>query len=68
LEENPLLILGFGINAYFSMIKQMLFMMFFVCLANLPLFYIYGQGNAHSDNALAALSLGNMGGSLSICS
>ena len=67
LEENPLLVLGFGINAYFNIIKQMLYMMMFICLVNLPLFYIYNQYDALDKSAISGLSLGNMGGSLSVC-
>lgn len=43
-------------------------MMIFICILNLPLFYIYTSYDAHHLNAIASLSLGNMGGSLTICS
>ena len=67
MEDNPLLVLGFGINAYFNIIKQMLYMMMFICFVNLPLFYIYSQYDALDKSAISSLSLGNMGGSLSVC-
>jgi hypothetical protein len=65
--NNPFLILGFGINAYFKIIKAMLYMMFWVCIANIPLFYIFSQYDTHKGFPLASLSLGNMGGADSIC-
>ncbi len=68
MEENPLLLLGFGINAYFNIIKQMLYMMIAVCIINMPLFYIYGGYGAIKNDAIASVSLGNMGGSVAICS
>jgi hypothetical protein len=68
LEANPLLLFGFGINAYFNIIKQMLYMMIFVCIINLPLFYIYGSYGAIKNDMFAAVSLGNMGGAVTTCS
>jgi hypothetical protein len=65
--HNPLLVLGFGMNAYFKIIKAMLYMMFWVCVANLPLFWIFSQYDTFSTMPLASLSLGNMGGAVSIC-
>ncbi len=41
IANNPFLVLGFGMNAYFKIIKAMLYMMFWVCIANIPLFYIF---------------------------
>lgn len=67
LQENPMLVLGFGMNAYFKIIKAMLYMMFWVCIANLPLFWIYTQYDTFETMPLASVSLGNMGGAQSIC-
>ena len=49
LDENPLLVLGFGINAYFKIIKLMLYMMFWILVANLPLFYIFSKYDTFSN-------------------
>lgn len=68
MEQNPLLLLGFGINAYFNIIKQMLYLMIGVLIINLPLFYIYGSYGAIQNDAIASVSMGNMGGAVSICS
>ena len=67
IANNPFLVLGFGINAYFKIIKAMLQMMFWVCIANIPLFYIFAQYDTHKGFPLASLSLGNRGGADSIC-
>jgi len=67
LHQNPMLELGFGMNAYFKMIKYMLILMFWVCLANLPLFWIFSQYDTYETMPLASLSMGNMGGAMSIC-
>lgn len=42
--------------------------MLFICFANIPLFYIYTSYDAHKIDAIAMVSLGNMGGALAICS
>lgn len=58
---------GFGINAYFKIVKYMLYMMFWILLANLPLFWIYSSYDTFDGLPLASISLGNMGGAMSIC-
>ena len=41
LENNPLLVLGFGMNAYFKIVEYMWYMMFWIFVVNLPIFWIY---------------------------
>jgi hypothetical protein len=53
-------------NAYFNIIKAMLYMMIVICISNLPLFYLYSSSNS-KITSIASLSLGNMGGAFSIC-
>jgi hypothetical protein len=62
-----MLVLGFGMNAYFKVIKSMLQMMFWVCIANLPLLYIFASYETFPNMPLASLSLGNMGGANTLC-
>ena len=53
LQQNPLLVLGFGINAYFQIIKAAFILMLVCMLANLPLIYIYSSYSAYSDMPIA---------------
>lgn len=53
-------------NAYFNIIKAMLYMMIVICISNFPLLYLYSS-NDDNFTSLASLSLGNMGGAFSIC-
>ena len=62
-----MLVLGFGINAYFKMIKAAFILMLVCMLANLPLIFIYSSYDAYHDMPIAQASLGNLGGSLSVC-
>jgi hypothetical protein len=43
-------------------------MMIFICIINLPLFWIYTKYDVLEDNMIAKYSLGNIGGSASTCS
>ena len=67
LQQDPMLKLGFGMNAYFQIIKAMFNLMFWVCLANAPLLFIYSSYNTFPTMPLASLSLGNMGGAVTLC-
>ena len=70
LEEDPFLMLGFGLNSYFQVVIQLLVMVCFITLFILPLLWIFSS----YDN-LAALpgydfnqyTLGNMGGADAYC-
>jgi hypothetical protein len=67
MNEYPMLVMGFGMNAYFKIIKAMLYMMFWIMIANLPLFWIFNQYDTFETMPMASLSLGNMGGAVSYC-
>lgn len=41
--------------------------MSFICLMNLPLFFIYTRYDTHQKDFIAKLSLGNLGGSETVC-
>lgn len=75
LIDNPFLVLGFGINAYFDMMLQLCEMFFIITMFFIPVFVWY-RNNAESALAtkelnpikqLKAFSLGNMGGATTVC-
>ena len=68
LEEKPFLLCGFGINAFMDLTGGLGFLMLFLRILNIPLFYIYSQNGALSQDLLSTLTIGNLGGSDSICS
>jgi len=72
IQENPFIILGYGVNAYFEIIQAFCYMMGFVTLFYIPVFSVY------SSNPISALStdpksfinvwsLGNYGASRVMC-
>jgi hypothetical protein len=68
--EDPYLTLGFGMVAYFSMLKALILMFSIFTLLVLPVISIYGSytGLESGDNyAKSKYSLGNMGFSEHIC-
>lgn len=42
--DDPYLILGYGVNAYFQILASLARMFFWVFLFSLPMLYIYGSG------------------------
>ena len=71
-QENPFLILGYGINAYFEIISSLFWMMFVVTLAFIPILSVYSSNpvNALADRPKAFFnmwSLGNYGASAVKC-
>jgi hypothetical protein len=70
IEEDPYLLMGFGMNAYFMIIKQLIFMFMWISLFTAPLMYIYSSYNNFAGTLYYPLdmwSLGNMGGSSTQC-
>lgn len=75
LIENPFLMLGFGINAYFDMMLQLCEMFFIITLFFIPVFVWYhnNEENALATTAmnpikqLKTFTLGNMGGASTVC-
>lgn len=41
--DNPYLLLGYGFNAYFDVIRDLVNYFFFTTIFVIPLFMIYGQ-------------------------
>lgn len=68
--EDPYLSLGFGMVAYFSMLKALIFMFSIFTLFMIPIISIYAgyDGLASGNNySKTKFSLGNMGFSEHIC-
>jgi hypothetical protein len=60
--------LGFGMNAYFEIIEQLIYMMVFISIVTIPAMYIYSSYNALEPYTMFDnLTLGNMGGSSISC-
>lgn len=58
------IIIGFGFNAYFDVIRQLLFMMIFISIVTIPVMMTYASYSGLSTTAMAMFnqySLGNMG-------
>ena len=43
IEDNPFMLLGYGLNSYFAVVVQMMVMMGLVMLISLPLMMIYAS-------------------------
>ena len=75
LIENPFLILGFGINAYFDMMLQLCEMFVIITIFFIPVYAWYANVEEHAlassepnpIKQMRALTLGNMGGASTVC-
>jgi hypothetical protein len=70
IEEDPFLLMGFGMNAYFGIVAQLTAMFCWITLFSIPLMYIYSSYNGLATAVYYPLdmwSLGNMGGSSVQC-
>jgi len=71
IEKHPFLLFGYGMNAYFDLMLDLLYMMMFLSLLSIPLMFKFAsfsglQGSA--SYSLSQYSLGNLGGSNTQCS
>lgn len=72
-EENldePYLILGYGINAYFAILASVSKMFFWVTVFAIPMYYIYSSGGhlkGFKSYPISQFSIGNFGGSTMFC-
>ena len=64
-DKDPYLLLGYGMNSYFTVMIQLMWLCILICVAAIPLMGIYATGENLSG--LAAFSLGNLGGSDVVC-
>lgn len=39
--KKPFLLLGYGINAYFDLLQQLVYMFLMITLFSLPIYYLY---------------------------
>lgn len=70
IEEDPYLQLGYGMNAYFQIVLQLMCMMFLIMCVTVPMMLIYSSQNALEQlpgYSFNAYTLGNFGGSQSLC-
>jgi hypothetical protein len=55
--------LGYGVNAYFNIIKYLGIMFFMITLFSIPIYVIYSSNAVNMLSGLNKFSLGNLGGS-----
>jgi len=70
IEEDPFLLLGYGVNSYFNIMLDLMWMNICITIFLLPLMYFYSvndqlalKGHSAAKYALDQFTLGNMGGS-----
>jgi len=70
IEEDPFLLLGFGVNSYFDIMLELMKMNLMITLFLVPMYYCYSHNHQLALKAgsgpkynLLQYSLGNMGGS-----
>lgn len=49
IENDPYLSLGYGVNAYFDLLFQLMTMFLVISVICLPIFFIYGTGGGFVD-------------------
>lgn len=70
ISQDPYLILGYGINAYFDILLSLSAMFVCISLICIPIFLIYSSGQAYSQQKsfiISKFTLGNLGGSQIVC-
>ena len=65
LEKDPFLLLGYGMNSYFTIMCELTIMCALICAVAIPLMMVYSTGNTLVG--LSVYSLGNLGGSDVFC-
>ena len=65
IEENPYLLLGYGMNSYFTIMLQLMLLCMIICVVTVPLSLVYAQGGEFTG--MNAYTLGNLGGSSVYC-
>jgi hypothetical protein len=68
LKDDPFLYLGYGVNAYFRILYQMMMLFIIVTIFYLPIFSVYSSNSAKALKGQASYginqySMGNIGGS-----
>ena len=71
IQADPFLLLGYGVNAYFDILYQLINCFVFITIFSMPIYYLYASEAGFSDQGKSYLvsrySLGNLGGSSVTC-
>ncbi len=70
ISQDPYLVLGYGINAYFDILYSLSLMFVCITIFCLPVYWIYSSGTAFSQQRsflVSKFSIGNLGGSSVVC-
>jgi len=65
IEEDPFILLGYGMNSYFKIMLQMMYMCILISLVAVPLMWTYSTGAGLTGYAL--YSLGSLQGATNYC-
>ena len=71
-DEDPYEIFGYGIQAYFKMLEQLIKIFLVITIIMSPVFYIYYHGDAYDhleglNKYMAPFTLGNIGHAKTEC-
>ena len=68
IEQDPYLLLGYGMNSYFEIMLSLMCMMIFVAMFAIPLLVHFSKFSALTTQpGFHVYSIGNMGGAESLC-
>ena len=70
IEEDPFILLGYGMNSYFAVVVQLLIMVGLITCCTLPMMFIYSSFDDLVSNPgyeFNQYTLGNMGGAVAFC-
>jgi len=65
IEEDPFLLLGYGMNSYFQVMLQLILLCMFICVVTVPLMLNYAS--AGGLTGMNAYTLGSLGGADVYC-
>ena len=66
IERDPYLLLGYGMNSYFTVMLQLLYLCALICIVMIPLSLVYASAGG-DFTGMNAYTLGNLGGSSVFC-
>lgn len=65
IEKDPYLLLGYGMNSYFEVMLQLMWLCCLICIVTVPLSLVYAQGGGFTG--MNAYTLGSLGGADVYC-
>lgn len=65
IEKDPYLLLGYGMNSYFQIMLQLMYLCILICFVTVPLMLVYSSSGALTG--LNAYSLGSLGEATVYC-